>query len=123
VNLRDLPTAILRAPSRRTTALKSRSKVKACSRHGAITHRAETTEANVVRAKARPATPLGCELTVPEVAQSLVLTRMPGRASAMPGDRPDRRGTDAVLRTDCPVAVVGDPCPCVQQYPRWKIPP
>jgi TRAP-type transport system periplasmic protein len=27
------------------------------SKHGAITHRAETTEANVVRAKARPATP------------------------------------------------------------------
>ena len=27
---------------------------------------------------------LGCELTVPEVAQSVVLTRMPGRASAMP---------------------------------------
>jgi precorrin-4/cobalt-precorrin-4 C11-methyltransferase len=27
---------------------------------------------------------LGCELTVPEVSQSIVLTRMPGRASAMP---------------------------------------
>ena len=27
---------------------------------------------------------LGCELTVPELAQSVVLTRMPGRASAMP---------------------------------------
>ncbi len=27
---------------------------------------------------------LGCELTVPEVAQSVVLTRMPGRASRMP---------------------------------------
>ena len=27
---------------------------------------------------------LGCELTVPEVVQSVVLTRLPGRASAMP---------------------------------------
>ena len=27
---------------------------------------------------------LGCELTVPEVAQSVVLTRVSGRASAMP---------------------------------------
>jgi precorrin-4/cobalt-precorrin-4 C11-methyltransferase len=30
------------------------------------------------------ASPLGAELTVPEVVQSVVLTRMPGRASAMP---------------------------------------
>ncbi|HEX9881440.1 MAG TPA: precorrin-4 C(11)-methyltransferase [Hyphomicrobium sp.] len=29
---------------------------------------------------------LGCELTLPEVAQSLVLTRTPGRASAMPAN-------------------------------------
>jgi precorrin-4/cobalt-precorrin-4 C11-methyltransferase len=33
---------------------------------------------------AAAAATLGCELTVPEVAQSVVLTRMPGRASAMP---------------------------------------
>jgi precorrin-4/cobalt-precorrin-4 C11-methyltransferase len=33
---------------------------------------------------AAAAATLGCELTVPELAQSIVLTRMPGRASAMP---------------------------------------
>jgi precorrin-4/cobalt-precorrin-4 C11-methyltransferase len=37
-----------------------------------------------VPAFAAAAAVLGCELTVPEVAQSVVLTRMPGRASAMP---------------------------------------
>jgi precorrin-4/cobalt-precorrin-4 C11-methyltransferase len=37
-----------------------------------------------VPAFAAAAAALGTELTVPEVAQSLVLTRMPGRASAMP---------------------------------------
>ena len=37
-----------------------------------------------VPAFASAAAALGCELTVPEVAQSLVLTRMPGRASRMP---------------------------------------
>jgi precorrin-4/cobalt-precorrin-4 C11-methyltransferase len=37
-----------------------------------------------VPAFAAAAALLGCELTVPEVAQSVVLTRMPGRASAMP---------------------------------------
>jgi precorrin-4/cobalt-precorrin-4 C11-methyltransferase len=37
-----------------------------------------------VPAFAAAAATLGCELTVPEVAQSVVLTRMPGRASAMP---------------------------------------
>jgi precorrin-4/cobalt-precorrin-4 C11-methyltransferase len=37
-----------------------------------------------VPAFAAAAAALGCELTVPEVAQSVVLTRMPGRASAMP---------------------------------------
>jgi precorrin-4/cobalt-precorrin-4 C11-methyltransferase len=37
-----------------------------------------------VPAFAAAAAALGCELTLPEVAQSLVLTRMPGRASAMP---------------------------------------
>jgi precorrin-4/cobalt-precorrin-4 C11-methyltransferase len=37
-----------------------------------------------VPAFAAAAATLRCELTVPEVAQSVVLTRMPGRASAMP---------------------------------------
>jgi precorrin-4/cobalt-precorrin-4 C11-methyltransferase len=37
-----------------------------------------------VPAFAAAAAALGCELTVPEVAQSVVLTRMSGRASAMP---------------------------------------
>jgi precorrin-4/cobalt-precorrin-4 C11-methyltransferase len=37
-----------------------------------------------VPAFAAAAAALGAELTVPEVAQSVVLTRMPGRASAMP---------------------------------------
>jgi precorrin-4/cobalt-precorrin-4 C11-methyltransferase len=37
-----------------------------------------------VPAFAAAAAALGCELTVPEVAQSVVLTRTPGRASAMP---------------------------------------
>jgi precorrin-4/cobalt-precorrin-4 C11-methyltransferase len=37
-----------------------------------------------VPAFASAAAALGCELTVPEVAQSIVLTRMPGRASRMP---------------------------------------
>jgi precorrin-4/cobalt-precorrin-4 C11-methyltransferase len=37
-----------------------------------------------VPAFAAAAAALGCDLTVPEVAQSVVLTRMPGRASAMP---------------------------------------
>jgi precorrin-4/cobalt-precorrin-4 C11-methyltransferase len=41
-----------------------------------------------VPAFAAAAAALGCELTVPEVAQTVVLTRMPGRASAMPaGER------------------------------------
>jgi precorrin-4/cobalt-precorrin-4 C11-methyltransferase len=37
-----------------------------------------------VPAFASAAAALGCELTIPEVAQSVVLTRMPGRASRMP---------------------------------------
>src|SRR2546430_2943976 len=41
-----------------------------------------------VPAFAAAAAALGCELTVPEVAQSVVLTRMPGRASAMPAGAP-----------------------------------
>jgi precorrin-4/cobalt-precorrin-4 C11-methyltransferase len=41
-----------------------------------------------VPAFAAAAAALGCELTVPELAQSVVLTRMPGRASRMPeGER------------------------------------
>jgi precorrin-4/cobalt-precorrin-4 C11-methyltransferase len=41
-----------------------------------------------VPAFAAAAAALGCELTVPEMVQSIVLTRMPGRASAMPaGER------------------------------------
>ena len=81
-----------------------------------------------VPAFAAAAAALGCELTVPEVAQSLVLTRMPGRASAMPaGERLAAFGaTGATLAihlaihaldriveeltplygADCPVAVV-----------------
>ena len=40
-----------------------------------------------VPAFAAAAAALGCELTVPEVAQSVVLTRMPGRASRHAGGR------------------------------------
>jgi len=81
-----------------------------------------------VPAFAAAAAALGCELTVPEVAQSVVLTRMPGRASAMPAA--ERLAAfaatgatlavhlaipalDAIVRelaplygADCPVAVV-----------------
>jgi precorrin-4/cobalt-precorrin-4 C11-methyltransferase len=39
-----------------------------------------------VPAFAAAAAALGCELTVPELVQSVVLTRMPGRATAMPAD-------------------------------------
>ena len=47
-------------------------------------HRIPFTLTPGVPAFAAAAAALGCELTVPEVAQSVVLTRMPGRASAMP---------------------------------------
>jgi precorrin-4/cobalt-precorrin-4 C11-methyltransferase len=47
-------------------------------------HRIPYTLTPGVPAFAAAAAALGCELTVPEVAQSVVLTRMPGRASAMP---------------------------------------
>jgi precorrin-4/cobalt-precorrin-4 C11-methyltransferase len=81
-----------------------------------------------VPAFAAAAAALGQELTLPEVAQSLVLTRMPGRASRMPDS--ERLSAFAVTRTtlaihlavhaierivdelapiygtDCPVAVV-----------------
>ena len=82
-----------------------------------------------VPAFAAAAAALGRELTVPELTQSVVLTRMPGRASAMPkgetlaglrrhrrdaghssGDPVDRRPSSAELSPvygeDCPVAVV-----------------
>lgn len=81
-----------------------------------------------VPAFAAAAATLGCELTLPEVAQSVVLTRMPGRASAMP--TAERLATFAATRAtlaihlaitsisrivteltpfygeDCPIAVV-----------------
>jgi precorrin-4/cobalt-precorrin-4 C11-methyltransferase len=47
-------------------------------------HRIPYTLTPGVPAFAAAAAVLGCELTVPEVAQSVVLTRMPGRASQMP---------------------------------------
>ena len=81
-----------------------------------------------VPAFAAAAAVLRCELTVPEVAQSVVLTRMPGRASAMPENEQLVRfaATGATLAihlaiasidrivseltpfygSDCPVAVV-----------------
>ena len=77
-----------------------------------------------VPAFAAAAAALQCELTVPEVAQSVVLTRVSGRASRMPegeklatfaasgatlvihlaihADRRDRRGAHAVLRRRLP---------------------
>jgi precorrin-4/cobalt-precorrin-4 C11-methyltransferase len=81
-----------------------------------------------VPAFAAAAAAIGCELTIPEVTQSLVLTRMPGRASRMPDS--ERLSTFAAARAtlaihlaihmigaiveelmpfygaDCPVAVV-----------------
>ena len=81
-----------------------------------------------VPAFAAAAAALGCELTVPEVAQSVVLTRMSGRASRMPEterlaafaatkatlavhlaiDKLDAIVTELVpiYGTDCPVAIV-----------------
>jgi precorrin-4/cobalt-precorrin-4 C11-methyltransferase len=81
-----------------------------------------------VPAFAAAAAALGCELTVPELAQSVVLTRMSGRASAMPPKErlADFAATGATLAihlaitaierivaelipfygADCPVAVV-----------------
>jgi precorrin-4/cobalt-precorrin-4 C11-methyltransferase len=49
-----------------------------------------------VPAFAAAAAALGCELTVPGVAQSVVLTRMPGRASRMP--EPERLAVFAASR-------------------------
>lgn len=81
-----------------------------------------------VPAFAAAAAAIHCELTVPELAQSVVLTRMPGRASRMPASEtlPAFAATGATLAihlaihaidtivsqltpfygTDCPVAVV-----------------
>src|ERR1700689_4776135 len=81
-----------------------------------------------VPAFAAAAAALQCELTVPEIAQSVVLTRVPGRASRMPEKEKLAafagtgatlvihlaiQAIDAVVReltpicgTDCPVAVV-----------------
>src|SRR5262249_43090157 len=81
-----------------------------------------------VPAFAAAAALLGRELTVPEVAQSVILTRMPGRASSMPASEPlhavpatraapllhpaiqpiDRIVAELmpVYGSDCPVAVV-----------------
>jgi precorrin-4/cobalt-precorrin-4 C11-methyltransferase len=83
-----------------------------------------------VPAFAAAAAALGCELTVPEVAQSVVLTRVPGRASRMPEGETlaafaatgatlaihlaiqalDRVVAELVpiYGEDCPVAVVAD---------------
>jgi precorrin-4/cobalt-precorrin-4 C11-methyltransferase len=83
-----------------------------------------------VPAFAAAAAALGCELTVPEVAQSVVLTRVSGRASRMPGGETLAAfaATGATLAihlaihalervvgelkpyygADCPVAVVAD---------------
>jgi precorrin-4/cobalt-precorrin-4 C11-methyltransferase len=83
-----------------------------------------------VPAFAAAAAALGCELTVPEVAQSVVLTRVSGRASRMPeGETLTAfaatgatlaihlaiQALDKVIETltpiygeDCPVAVVAD---------------
>ena len=79
---------------------------------------------------AAAAAALGCELTLPEVAQSVVLTRVPGRASRMPEGETlaafaatgatlaihlaiqalDRVVAELVpiYGEDCPVAVVAD---------------
>jgi precorrin-4/cobalt-precorrin-4 C11-methyltransferase len=54
-----------------------------------------------VPAFAAAAALLGRELTVPEVAQSVILTRVPGRASPMPAAE-----QLPVYGGDCPVAVV-----------------
>jgi precorrin-4/cobalt-precorrin-4 C11-methyltransferase len=83
-----------------------------------------------VAAFAAAAAALGCELTLPEVAQSVVLTRVPGRASRMPEGETlaafaatgatlaihlaiqalDRVVAELVpiYGEDCPVAVVAD---------------
>jgi precorrin-4/cobalt-precorrin-4 C11-methyltransferase len=54
-----------------------------------------------VPAFAAAAAALGCELTLPEVAQSLVLTRTPGRASSMP----ERETLAAFAQTQATLAI------------------
>jgi len=54
-----------------------------------------------VPAFAAAAAVLGCELTVPEVAQSVVLTRLSGRASKMP----PRETLQAFAATGCTLAI------------------
>ena len=91
-----------------------------------------------VPAFAAAAAALGCELTLPGVAQSVVLTRTSGKASAMPPDedlaafaatgatvalhlsvrnlRAVERALTPVCGADCPVAVV-----CRASWPDQKI--
>ncbi|MGO9007148.1 MAG: precorrin-4 C(11)-methyltransferase [Beijerinckiaceae bacterium] len=54
-----------------------------------------------VPAFAAAAAALGCELTLPEVAQSIVLTRTPGRASSMP----ERETLAAFAQTQATLAI------------------
>ncbi len=54
-----------------------------------------------VPAFAAAAAALGCELTLPEVAQSLVLTRTPGRASSMP----EQETLEGFARTKATLAI------------------
>jgi precorrin-4/cobalt-precorrin-4 C11-methyltransferase len=63
-----------------------------------------------VPAFAAAAAVIGCELTVPEVAQSVVLTRVPGRASAMPeGERLEVfAATGATLAIHLAIHALGD---------------
>ena len=100
-----------------------------------------------VPAFAAAAAVLGRELTVPEIAQSVVLTRLPGRASQMPGAErlQNFAGTGATLvlhlaiqaintivdaltpvcGEDCPVAVVARAPTSAQRSPKSEssIPP
>jgi precorrin-4/cobalt-precorrin-4 C11-methyltransferase len=63
-----------------------------------------------VPAFAAAAAAIGCELTVPEIAQSVVLTRVPGRASRMPeGERLAAfAATGATLAIHLAIRAIGD---------------
>lgn len=63
-----------------------------------------------VPAFAAAAAAIGCELTVPEIAQSVVLTRVPGRASRMPeGERLAAfAGTGATLAIHLAIHALSD---------------
>src|SRR5207244_12064141 len=87
-----------------------------------------------VPAFAAAAAVLGRELTVPEIAQSVVLTRLPGRASQMPGAERLQHfaGTGAALVphlaiqaintiVDALTPVCGEDCP-VSARPRARWP-